>query len=75
MKSSFVGCTKTADLEFVVEHRASIEPLDGRVSPDGLLRVSVGLENANDSMQLWKQLLTEPMRCRLLRSIRILQSC
>ena len=51
MKSSFVGCTKTADLEFVVEHRASIEPLDGRVSPDGLLRVSVGLENANDLMQ------------------------
>jgi cystathionine gamma-synthase len=67
--------TSLGGTETLIEHRASIEPLDGRVSPDGLLRVSVGLENANDSMQLWKQLLTEPMRCRLLRSIRILQSC
>lgn len=34
--------------ETLVEHRASIEPDDGRVSPDGLLRMSVGLENASD---------------------------
>jgi len=40
--------TSLGGTETLVEHRASIEPEDGRVSPDGLLRVSVGLENAND---------------------------
>ena len=34
--------------ETLIEHRASIEPEDGRVSPDGLLRVSAGLENIED---------------------------
>jgi len=40
--------TSLGGTETLIEHRASIEPEDGRVSPDGLLRVSVGLENAND---------------------------
>ena len=43
--------TSLGGTETLIEHRASIEPLDGRVSPDGLLRVSIGLENANDLMQ------------------------
>ena len=34
--------------ETLIEHRASIEPEDGRVSPMGLLRLSVGLEDVED---------------------------
>ncbi len=40
--------TSLGGTETLIEHRASIEPEDGRVSPDGLLRVSVGLESAVD---------------------------
>jgi len=46
--STIKRATSLGGTETLIEHRASIEPLDGRVSPDGLLRVSVGLENAND---------------------------
>jgi len=40
--------TSLGSSETLIEHRASIEPEDGRVSPEGLLRVSVGLENVED---------------------------
>ena len=42
----FSSCA--SDTETLIEHRASIEPEDGRVSPDGLLRVSAGLKNIED---------------------------
>ena len=32
----------------MVEHRASIEPEEMKTSPEGLLRVSVGLESIED---------------------------
>ena len=40
--------TSLGGTETLIEHRASIEPPDCIVSPLGLLRVSVGLEDAND---------------------------
>ena len=40
--------TSLGGTETLVEHRASIEPPDCVVSPPGLLRVSVGLEDVND---------------------------
>lgn len=40
--------TSLGGTETLVEHRASIEPPDAVVSPPGLLRVSVGLEDPND---------------------------
>ena len=40
--------TSLGGTETLIEHRASIEPEDGKVSPVGLLRVSVGLESAVD---------------------------
>ncbi len=40
--------TSLGGTETLIEHRASIEPEDGRVSPLGLLRVSVGLEDVED---------------------------
>lgn len=53
--TAFAGALKVAQratslggTETLVEHRASIEPPDCIVSPPGLLRVSVGLEDAND---------------------------
>ncbi len=45
--SIITRATSLGGTETLIEHRASIEPEDGRVSPDGLLRVSVGLEDAN----------------------------
>ena len=38
-----VGGTET-----LIEHRASIEPEGMKTSPEGLLRVSVGLESVED---------------------------
>lgn len=46
--STIKRATSLGGTETLIEHRASIEPEDGRVSPDGLLRISVGLENPND---------------------------
>jgi cystathionine gamma-synthase len=43
--------TSLGGTETLIEHRASIEPDDGRVSPPGLLRMSVGLEDCNDLIQ------------------------
>ena len=43
-----IRATSLGGTETLIEHRASIEPEDGKVSPDGLLRMSVGLENPDD---------------------------
>jgi cystathionine gamma-synthase len=40
--------TSLGGTETLIEHRASIEPEDGKVSPGGLLRVSIGLEDADE---------------------------
>ena len=43
--------TSLGGTETLIEHRASIEPPERRVSPPGLLRVSVGLEDPEDIKQ------------------------
>jgi cystathionine gamma-synthase len=43
----FIRATSLGGVESLVEHRASIEG-PGTTSPEGLLRVSIGLENADD---------------------------
>jgi cystathionine gamma-synthase len=43
--------TSLGGTETLVEHRASIEPPGRIVSPPGLIRVSVGLESADDIIQ------------------------
>lgn len=40
--------TSLGGTETLIEHRASMEPEDGKVSTEGLLRVSIGLEDADD---------------------------
>jgi len=40
--------TSLGGTETLIEHRASIEPAERRTSPPGLLRLSVGLEDAQD---------------------------
>ena len=40
--------TSIGGTETLIEHRASIEPEERRVSPSGLLRMSIGLEEADD---------------------------
>ena len=45
--SLFTKATSLGSYESLIEHRASIEGLESR-TPDDLLRVSVGLENADD---------------------------
>ena len=40
--------TSLGGTETLIEHRASIEPAERRTSPPGLLRLSVGLEDAKD---------------------------
>ena len=40
--------TSLGGTETLIEHRASIEPENRRVSPPGLLRMSIGLEAADD---------------------------
>ena len=46
--STIKRATSLGGTETLIEHRASIEPEDGRVSPPGLLRVSIGLEDVED---------------------------
>ncbi len=46
--STIQRATSLGGTETLIEHRASIEPEDGRVSPMGLLRMSVGLEDVED---------------------------
>jgi cystathionine gamma-synthase len=43
----FIRATSLGGVESLIEHRASIEG-PGTISPEGLLRVSIGLENADD---------------------------
>ena len=43
--------TSLGGTESLVEHRASIEPSERRVSPPGLVRLSAGLEHTNDLLR------------------------
>ena len=46
----FIRATSLGGVESLIEHRASIEGA-GTTSPEGLLRVSIGLENADDLIE------------------------
>src|SRR5437867_3205166 len=46
----FIRATSLGGVESLIEHRASIEG-PGTTSPDGLLRLSIGLENADDLIE------------------------
>ena len=46
----FIRATSLGGVESLIEHRASIEG-SGTTSPEGLLRVSIGLENADDLIE------------------------
>jgi cystathionine gamma-synthase len=46
----FTRATSLGGVESLIEHRASIEG-PGTTSPEGLLRLSIGLENADDLME------------------------
>ena len=46
----FIRATSLGGVESLIEHRASIEG-PGTKSPEGLLRVSIGLENADDLIE------------------------
>jgi cystathionine gamma-synthase len=46
----FTRATSLGGVESLIEHRASIEGA-GTKSPEGLLRVSIGLENADDLIE------------------------
>ena len=52
----FTNATSLGGCESLVEHRASVEGPDP-VSPQDLLRVSVGLEHADDVVADWAQAL------------------
>ena len=46
----FTRATSLGGVESLIEHRASIEG-PGTTSPEGLLRLSIGLENADDLIE------------------------
>jgi cystathionine gamma-synthase len=46
----FVRATSLGGVESLIEHRASIEGA-GTTSPENLLRLSIGLENADDLIE------------------------
>jgi cystathionine gamma-synthase len=46
----FIRATSLGGVESLIEHRASIEGV-GTTSPEGLLRLSIGLENADDLIE------------------------
>src|SRR6266436_2624408 len=46
----FIRATSLGGVESLIEHRASIEG-PGTISPQGLLRLSIGLENADDLIE------------------------
>ena len=52
----FTTATSLGGVESLIEHRKSIEG-DASTTPDNLLRVSVGLENAGDLMRDWERAL------------------
>src|SRR5438046_1057619 len=49
-KKIFIRATSLGGVESLIEHRASIEGA-GTTSPEGLLRLSIGLENADDLIE------------------------
>ncbi|HXX40801.1 MAG TPA: aminotransferase class V-fold PLP-dependent enzyme [Chthoniobacterales bacterium] len=53
----FTRATSLGGVESLIEHRASIEG-PGSTSPEGLLRLSIGLENADDLIEDLEQALT-----------------
>jgi len=54
----FIRATSLGAVESFVEHRASIEGPDTK-SPEGLLRLSIGLENADDLIEDLDQALSQ----------------
>jgi cystathionine gamma-synthase len=52
----FTRATSLGGVESFIEHRASIEP-PGSLTPPNLLRVSIGLENADDLIEDFEQAL------------------
>jgi cystathionine gamma-synthase len=52
----FTRATSLGGVESLIEHRASIEGA-GTTSPEGLLRLSIGLENAEDLIEDLEQAL------------------
>jgi cystathionine gamma-synthase len=54
--SLFTQATSLGGVESLVEHRASVEGPATR-SPQNLLRISVGLENADDLIEDWERVL------------------
>ena len=54
----FLRATSLGGVESLVEHRASIEPLSG--IPENLIRVSVGIEAAEDLIADWDNALSLP---------------
>lgn len=46
----FIRATSLGGVDSLIEHRASIEG-PGTTSPEGLLRVSIGLEHADDLIE------------------------
>src|SRR6202030_2327027 len=54
----FTRATSLGGVESLIEHRASIEG-SGSTSPEGLLRLSIGLENADDLIEDLDQALTQ----------------
>jgi len=53
----FISATSLGGVESLVEHRKSVEGSDS-LTPDNLLRISIGLENADDLIEDWKQALS-----------------
>ena len=53
----FTRATSLGGVESLIEHRASIEG-PGTTSPEGLLRLSIGLENADDLIEDLEQALS-----------------
>ena len=52
---TIIRATSLGGTETLVEHRASIEPVGRVTSPQGLLRVSVGLEDPVDLRKDFEQ--------------------
>lgn len=62
--------TSLGGTETLIEHRASIEPIERRTSPPGLLRISAGLEDPDDliadldnALRIANQIVVEGRRC------------
>ena len=53
----FATATSLGGVESLVEHRKSVEGSNS-LTPDNLLRISIGLENAEDLINDWNQALS-----------------